>query len=87
MRHKTITLCPTTYEIAKNMDNFSAWIRMELMKKHSQLGKAKLQEKDKSYGAYCVDCDLTFTSMADYKVQGLDCSKCGKRLDYIGELA
>lgn len=31
MRHKTITLCPTTYEIARNMDNFSAWIRIQLL--------------------------------------------------------
>lgn len=31
MRHKTITLCPTTYEIARKMDNFSAWIRMQIL--------------------------------------------------------
>lgn len=31
MRHKTITLCPTTYEIARKMDNFSAWIRIQLL--------------------------------------------------------
>ncbi len=27
MRHKTITLCPTTYEIARKMPNFSQWCR------------------------------------------------------------
>jgi hypothetical protein len=31
MRHKTITLCPTTYEIAKKMPNFSKWIRETLL--------------------------------------------------------
>jgi len=31
MRHKTITLCPTTYEIARKMDNFSAWIRIQIL--------------------------------------------------------
>ena len=25
------TLCPTTYEIASKMDNFSAWIRIQLL--------------------------------------------------------
>jgi len=31
MRHKTITLCPTTYEIARKIDNFSAWIRIQIL--------------------------------------------------------
>ena len=26
-----VTLCPTTYEIARKMDNFSAWIRIQLL--------------------------------------------------------
>jgi len=31
MRQKLITLCPTTFEIALKMDNFSAWVRDQLM--------------------------------------------------------
>ncbi len=31
-RHKMVNLCPTTYEIAQKMSNFSGWIRKELMK-------------------------------------------------------
>lgn len=31
MRNKMITLCPTTYEIAKQMPNFSAWVRANLL--------------------------------------------------------
>jgi hypothetical protein len=31
MRNKMVTLCPTTYEIASKMDNFSGWIRIQLM--------------------------------------------------------
>ena len=31
MRNKMVTLCPTTYEIASRMDNFSAWIRIQLL--------------------------------------------------------
>jgi hypothetical protein len=26
-----VTLCPTTYEIASKMDNFSSWIRQQLL--------------------------------------------------------
>jgi len=31
MRHKMVNLCPTTFEIASKMDNFSAWIRIQLL--------------------------------------------------------
>lgn len=31
MRNKMITLCPTTYEEAQRMKNFSHWIRQQLM--------------------------------------------------------
>ena len=26
-----VTLCPTTYEVAQKMDNFSGWIRIQLL--------------------------------------------------------
>ena len=31
-RHKMVNLCPTTYEIASKMANFSKWVRSELIK-------------------------------------------------------
>lgn len=31
MRHKMITLCPTTFEQAQRMRNFSSWVRKQLM--------------------------------------------------------
>jgi hypothetical protein len=31
MRQKMITLCPTTWEDAQRMKNFSLWIRQQLM--------------------------------------------------------
>ena len=30
-RQKMITLCPTTYEIAQGMTNFSSWVRKQLL--------------------------------------------------------
>ena len=35
MRNKMITLCPTSYEIAQKMPNFSGWVRSQLLK-HTQ---------------------------------------------------
>ena len=31
-RHKMVNLCPTTYEIASKMTNYSKWVRSELIK-------------------------------------------------------
>ena len=31
-RHKMVNLCPTTYEIARNMPNFSKFVREQLLK-------------------------------------------------------
>jgi len=55
MRHKAITLCPTTYEIAKDMPNFSAWIRNKLME--TQIKKAELDLAVTEYAYYCKKCD------------------------------
>ena len=34
MRQKMINLCPTTYELARKMPNFSAWIRRKILDMH-----------------------------------------------------
>jgi len=84
MRHKTITLCPTTYEIARKMDNFSAWIRQELMKKQATQYKAK-PEIDQKYGAYCSPCDLTHLHKDPNMLKGsMPCQDCGKATVYVG---
>jgi hypothetical protein len=31
MRNKMITLCPTSYELAQKMPNFSAWVRQKVL--------------------------------------------------------
>jgi len=80
-----ITLCPTTYELAKQNPNFSLWVRQELMKKMALQHKAK-PEIDTIYGAYCLACDLTYSNTADFLVQGFDCKKCGARTTFLGEI-
>ena len=59
MRHKTITLCPTTYEIARKMPNFSKWIRQKLLKMHAEIAVAKPEQ---IHQAYCEKCDLIFSN-------------------------
>lgn len=40
MRNKMITLCPTTYEIAQKIPNFSGWIRKILLNPDAALEDA-----------------------------------------------
>ena len=41
MRNKMITLCPTTYELAKKMPNFSEWVRRMVLENGEATGKTK----------------------------------------------
>ena len=66
------------------MDNFSGWIRQELMKKQAKQYKAK-PEIDEKYGAYCSPCDRTILHTDPDMLKGsLPCPKCGKATVYIG---
>ncbi len=86
MRHKTITLCPTTYEIARKKTNFSGWIRQQLLKEHSAIGKSTY--RDPIYGAYCEKCDLTFKNPHKVILEFFHyCRTCGEETEYLGELA
>jgi len=83
MRHKTITLCPTTYEIARKMDNFSGWIRQELMKKQATQYKAKPEIEEK-YQAYCNPCDISYLNTDPDMIKGMPCKECGKKTFFLG---
>lgn len=62
MRHKMINLCPTTFEIASKMKNFSSWVRSELLQIH-----AKQQEKETNYTRYrCPSCWKVYVDRYDY---------------------
>jgi hypothetical protein len=56
MRHKTITLCPTSYEIAQGMTNFSGWVRKQLL--NMQINQGKQSQKQ----FICSDCGTTLTT-------------------------
>lgn len=73
-RHKMINLCPTTYEIAQKMDNFSGWVRKELMKIHSEIndlgliweccGVQRTYRKPPKWHPECFEC---FNPMREVK--------------------
>ena len=56
MRHKMVSLCPTTYEKAQKIDNFSKWVRDKLLEDSSPM------EEVRKYFARCNVCDTQFSS-------------------------
>ena len=49
-----ITLCPTTFEMASKMKNFSGWVRTELLKLNAI-------DEEKEYNRYrCPSCWKVF---------------------------
>ena len=48
MRHKMITLCPTTYEKASKIKNFSGWIRWCIRNRKDLLNVQEVVD-DKNY--------------------------------------
>ena len=74
MRHKTITLCPTSYEIAAKMDNFSAWIRSKLMEEQIQNAEESTKAISE-YAYYCKKCDEA--DAAPVLRDHITCKTCG----------
>jgi len=56
MRHKMVSLCPTTYEKAQKIENFSKWVREKLLE------DAGPMEEVRKYFARCKQCDTQFSS-------------------------
>lgn len=62
MRHKMITLCPTTFEMASKMKNFSKWVRQKMLEQHGQQ-----QEQEANYTRYrCPACWKVFVDRANF---------------------
>lgn len=56
MRHKMVSLCPTTYEKAQKIDNFSKWVRDKLLEDSGPM------EEVRKYFAMCKLCDTQWSS-------------------------
>jgi len=73
MRPINVTLCSTTWELAKEKNNFSAWVRRKLIEDRKPL--------DKWYEYECESCSKISKYQAS-RVLGVkwvqDCHSCGK---------
>ena len=56
MRNKMITLCPTTYETAQKMPNFSGWVRMKLLEHQGQPKKRSIAPAPVPKNYMCSHC-------------------------------
>ena len=57
-----ITLCPTTFELASKMKNFSGWVRKQLM-----IQQIEQEEQEENYTRYrCPACWKVFVDRRNY---------------------
>jgi len=66
-RQKMITLDLTSYEYASQMDNFSKWVREQLMERYNE-GQQKLPGLEKEW-LYCPECYWATNSLLGYCMQ------------------
>jgi len=80
MRPINVTLCSTTWELAKQKANFSGWVRRKLIEENKPL--------DKWYDYYCSICEH-YSKYQASRVLGVlkvqDCGICGQTAMLNGE--
>ena len=77
-----ITLCPTTWEQAAKMKNFSGWVRKQLKDAHDLEQKAR--ENRVEYWAYCEKCDLSASGPIKMQLEYKYCPKCHDKMEFRG---
>jgi hypothetical protein len=82
MRQKMITLCPTTWEYASKMKNFSGWVRKQL-EEHAKAEVIKTKNQPK-FEAQCEDCDLWWVFPNAYQAQYHYCNQCHNACEFKG---
>lgn len=82
MRPINVTLCSTTWELAKRKANFSEWVRRKLYEENKEI--VDREEKKQMYEAYCASCDLTYSNPNAFMVEHQYCKKCFKQCKYMG---
>ena len=76
-----ITLCPTTFEIAGKMKNFSKWVRQKMLEEHAQE-----QEKEQNATRYrCPACWKVFVDRNNWGSMNCMNKDCGytKKLEAL----
>ena len=75
MRHKMVSLCPTTYEKAQKIPNFSKWVREKLLEDSNPM------EEVRKYFALCKDCGTQWGSYVKKRVPKPGfCPECSRLL-------
>ena len=83
MRPINVTLCSTTWELAKQKANFSAWVRRKLDDEDKER-RSDREEKPIMYGAYCKSCDISYENKLSFMVEHQYCKKCNQKCEYVG---
>ena len=77
-----ITLCPTTWEQASKMANFSGWVRSKIKE---EMDQAKITARTApEFWAYCEPCDLSATNENKWLVEHKYCPKCHNPMEFKG---
>lgn len=77
-----ITLCPTTWEKAARMKNFSGWVRSKI-KEEMEKNAIDLNKRPE-YWAYCAKCDLSAYGPNQIQLEYKYCPKCHDHMEYKG---
>lgn len=75
MRNKMITLCPTTYETAKKIPNFSAWVRNRLRDLEDYTPDSAIK--------YRYKCPLCKIDPLFSMRRTRNCIKCDYKMEFI----
>lgn len=82
MRHKTITLCLNSFEIASKKANFSGWVRRKLLEE--QEIEQIVEVNPIMYEAICEPCDIVYANKLPFMVEHQFCKKCHQKCVYLG---
>ena len=83
MRQKMISLCDRSHKIAQNMDNFSGWVREELLKYDPEY-QIKERKKHLKHAWECIKCNKMLWK--PHKWDSEDCRHCLDPMIYLGHL-
>jgi hypothetical protein len=84
MRNKTVSLCDRSHKIASDMENFSDWLREQLLK-YDPEHQLKIEKANKKHGYECIPCQKIFW----YNKKLLSdeyCNYCNTKCVYLGHL-
>ena len=82
MRPINVSLCSTTWELAKEKANFSGWVRRKLMEEKGI--DEDHEEKPIMFEAICEPCDIVYANKLDFMVEHQYCKKCHQKCVYLG---